>query len=567
MIKFTRLFYKNFLSTGQAGIELFLDKNQMTLITANNGSGKSTAMDAICFALFGKAYRNINKPQLLNSINQKKALTEVDFTVGGIDYKVVRGIKPAVFEIYENGNLMNQNPNVRDYQQVLEQQILKMNYTAFTQVVVMGSSNYIPFMRLKTNERRDFIENLLDIKIFSLMGNLLKDKQQVIKEELRVSAIKIQSLQEKIELQKSFIASKIQDKETKIQKLYQDIEDSKTTLSSTQAEYAKLDEIHADLEKQLSNYTSIQSKIDDLTKMRNQIIKNHKKVSDDKENHINLCTCPTCHQQVTQEAKEKVVSDLDKKISAFADGFSKIDEKINLLLSQMEGHSELVHEINDVVNALSTANQTMHSCNVMIKKLMKQITEYETTSNSEEEEQKLVEFENELVVTTDNQADLREDVHYFNLIQHLLKDSGIKAKIIAQYVPVINKLVNKYLGMLDFWVSFNLDEQFNEIIKSRHRDLFTYESFSAGEKTRIDFALMLTWREIASLKNSASTNLLFLDEIGDATMDAQTTELLMGILSSMKDSNIFIISHREGLQDKFRHVIKLEKRNNFTVIV
>lgn len=567
MIKFTRLFYKNFLSTGQAGIELFLDKNQMTLITANNGSGKSTAMDAICFALFGKAYRNINKPQLLNSINQKKALTEVDFTVGGIDYKVVRGIKPAVFEIYENGNLMNQNPNVRDYQQVLEQQILKMNYTAFTQVVVMGSSNYIPFMRLKTNERRDFIENLLDIKIFSLMGNLLKDKQQVIKEELRVSAIKIQSLQEKIELQKSFIASKIQDKETKIQKLYQDIEDSKTTLASTQAEYAKLDEIHADLEKQLSEYTSIQSKIDDLTKMRNQIIKNHKKVSDDKENHINLCTCPTCHQQVTQEAKEKVVSDLDKKISSFADGFSKIDEKINLLLSQMEGHSELVHEINDVVNALSTANQTMHSCNVMIKKLMKQITEYETTSNSEEEEQKLVEFENELVVTTDNQADLREDVHYFTLIQHLLKDSGIKAKIIAQYVPVINKLVNKYLGMLDFWVSFNLDEQFNEIIKSRHRDLFTYESFSAGEKQRIDLALMLTWREIAGLKNSASTNLLFLDEILDASLDATVLDLLMHILHSMKDSNIFVISHREGLQDKFRHVIRLEKRNNFTVII
>ena len=566
MITFKRIFYKNFLSTGSAGIELQLDRSQLTLITANNGSGKSTALDAICFVLYGKAYRNINKPNLINSINGKACEVELEFSSGAVEYKIIRGIKPAKFEIYENGSLINQNPNIKDYQQVLESQILKMNYTAFTQIVVMGSTNYIPFMRLNPNQRRDFIENLLDIKIFSLMGDLLKTKRDAVKDELKILTLKLTSLQEKIELQQAFITSKISDRESKLKQLEDEVADTVAKKKKHSDRYAKIEKELDSLTVQHNQYADIQSKIDDLETIKARIDKNIKKYTDDKTNYAEMTHCPTCFQDLHEEAKGAVLDKFNSKIEEFSSGLDGIRVKMSDLSSKIVGFNTLLNRINLLNAEQSEINQSVHGCNIIHKKAMQEIESLQATESSTEEA-KLVEFNLEQESIIKQQADIREESHYFNLIQHLLKDSGIKAKIIAQYIPVINKLVNKYLGQLDFYVLFNLDEQFNEVIKSRHRDLFTYESFSAGERSRIDFALMLTWRELAGLKNSAATNLLFLDEVMDASLDSTVLDLLMNILEGMKTSNIFVISHREGLQDKFRSVIRLEKQNNFTVLL
>ena len=566
MIIFNRLFYKNFLSTGSAGIELQLDRSQLTLITALNGSGKSTALDAICFVLYGKAYRNVNKPNLVNSINGKNCEAEIEFTAGPTKYRIVRGIKPAKFEIYENGFMINQNPNVKDYQLLLETQILKMNYTAFTQVVVMGSTNYIPFMRLSSSQRRDFVENLLDIKIFSLMADLLKSKRDVVKDELKTLTLKLTSLSEKIELQQSFISSKIADREQKLENLNEEVKEVTDKKSKYEARYASIEKELESLTVQHNMYADIQSKIDDLETIKSTIEKNIRKYTTEKNSYAEITHCPTCFQDLAEDAKVDVIAKYSSKIDEFNTGIAGISVKMAELSSKIVGFNTIVNRINCLNKEQSNINQSVHGCNLLHKKTLAEINVLMETKSSDEEA-KLEEFNENYSEIIEQQAVVREESHYFNLIQHLLKDSGIKAKIISQYVPVINKLVNKYLGQLDFYVLFNIDEQFNEVIKSRHRDMFTYESFSAGEKQKIDLALMLTWREIASLKNSAASNLLFLDEILDASLDSTVLDLLMNILESMHSSNIFVISHREGLQDKFRSVIRLEKQNNFTVLL
>lgn len=566
MIIFEKLRGKNFLSVGSAGIEYDLVRSNLTLITAENGSGKSTAMDLLCFVLYGKAYRNISKPQLVNSINGKQCEGEVTFSTGGTRYRVIRGIKPNKFEIYENDNLLNQNPNVRDYQDILETQILKMNYTAFTQVVVMGSTNYIPFMRLKAADRRDFIESLLDIKIFSVMGDLLKNRVQTVKDDLKTINSKLESIQEKIELQKSFIASKISDKEIRLKQMAIELEETEDKKIEYEARYQEIEVELEDLQEQQNTFSTIQEKLNDMVEMRKKISRNLEKYETEKDTYENITTCPTCKQELLETAKEKVLEKYSVKISEFESGIETIKTKMEALKQKLIGFEELNSKIHALNREQSTINQGIHGCNILVKKIQRGIDDIETAiDNGEEEKLKLFEKDQEDLLTS--QFKVREESHYLTVIQHLLKDSGIKSKIISQYIPIINKLVNKYLGMLDFWVSFNLDEQFNEVIKSRHRDQFTYDSFSAGEKQRIDIALMLTWREIASLKNSASTNLLFLDEILDASLDATVLESLMHILETMRGSNIFVISHREGLQDRFRSVIRLEKRNNFTVMV
>ena len=566
MIIFNRLFYKNFLSTGSAGIELQLDRSQLTLITALNGSGKSTALDAICFVLYGKAYRNVNKPNLVNSINGKNCEAEIEFTAGPTKYRIVRGIKPAKFEIYENGFMINQNPNVKDYQLLLETQILKMNYTAFTQVVVMGSTNYIPFMRLSSSQRRDFVENLLDIKIFSLMADLLKSKRDVVKDELKTLTLKLTSLSEKIELQQSFISSKIADREQKLENLNEEVKEVTDKKSKYEARYASIEKELESLTVQHNMYADIQSKIDDLETIKSTIEKNIRKYTTEKNSYAEITHCPTCFQDLAEDAKVDVIAKYSSKIDEFNTGIAGISVKMAELSSKIVGFNTIINRINRLNKEQSNINQSVHGCNLLHKKTLEGINVLMETKSSDEEA-KLEEFNENYSEIIEQQAVVREESHYFNLIQHLLKDSGIKAKIISQYVPVINKLVNKYLGQLDFYVLFNIDEQFNEVIKSRHRDMFTYESFSAGEKQKIDLALMLTWREIASLKNSAASNLLFLDEILDASLDSTVLDLLMNILESMHSSNIFVISHREGLQDKFRSVIRLEKQNNFTVLL
>ena len=566
MIIFNRLFYKNFLSTGSAGIELQLDRSQLTLITALNGSGKSTALDAICFVLYGKAYRNVNKPNLVNSINGKNCEAEIEFTAGPTKYRIVRGIKPAKFEIYENGFMINQNPNVKDYQLLLETQILKMNYTAFTQVVVMGSTNYIPFMRLSSSQRRDFVENLLDIKIFSLMADLLKSKRDVVKDELKTLTLKLTSLSEKIELQQSFISSKIADREQKLENLNEEVKEVTDKKSKYEARYASIEKELESLTVQHNMYADIQSKIDDLETIKSTIEKNIRKYTTEKNSYAEITHCPTCFQDLAEDAKVDVIAKYSSKIDEFNTGIAGISVKMAELSSKIVGFNTIVNRINCLNKEQSNINQSVHGCNLLHKKTLEGINVLMETKSSDEEA-KLEEFNENYSEIIEQQSVIREESHYFNLIQHLLKDSGIKAKIISQYVPVINKLVNKYLGQLDFYVLFNIDEQFNEVIKSRHRDMFTYESFSAGEKQKIDLALMLTWREIASLKNSAASNLLFLDEILDASLDSTVLDLLMNILESMHSSNIFVISHREGLQDKFRSVIRLEKQNNFTVLL
>ena len=566
MIIFEKLRGKNFLSIGNAGLEYDLEKSQLTLITAKNGSGKSVALDLLCFVLYGKAYRSISKPQLVNSINGKQCEGEIEFRTGGTKYKVVRGIKPNKFEIYENGNLLNQNAAVRDHQEILETQILKMNYTAFTQIVVMGSTNYIPFMKLKAAERRDFIESLLDIKIFSVMGEILKRRMTTVKDDLKLISQKIESSQEKISLQKSFIDIKISDKEIRLRQLNEELDETSTKFKEYEERYQAAEQELVELQERQEGFSSIKDKLLELSDMRKRIAKNLEKYESEKDSYAEITNCPTCKQDLQREAKQAVIDKYDSKISEFEAGITAIQSKIESLKSKMEGYEEISNKIRELNNEQTSINQGAHGCNILIKKLQKNISELESVvEDGETDKLKKFILEHDILVKT--QSEIREDSHYLTLVQHLLKDSGIKSKIIAQYIPVINKLVNKYLGMMDFWVSFNLDDQFNEIIKSRHRDQFTYDSFSAGERQRIDASLMLTWREIAGLKNSSSTNLLFLDEIMDASLDTDVLELFMQILETMKDSNIFVISHREGLQDRFRSVIRLEKRNNFTVMV
>ena len=569
MIIFRKLRWKNFLSTGNAFTEIALDQNNTTLVIGSNGSGKSTMLDALCFVLLGKAFRNINKPQLVNSINGRDCIVEIEFDTGNKSYKIVRGIKSGIFEIYCDGNLVQQDAAVRDYQEHLEKFILKLNYKSFTQIVVLGSASFTPFMQLSSSDRRAIIEDLLDIEIFSRMNGVLKDKYSILKEDYNNAKYECDLKKEKIQYQIQFIDSLRKDNDAKI-------ETQKLEIANCEAQYTESNtncnllrsEIFT-LREQIADEDKVKNKVIKYDGIRKSLQKTLTKVETDIEFYHDNSDCPTCKQAIGDEFKTHITEERSKKKNEVEKALDQLESEYTKLIEKSAKISVLLTEI-DIKNSLLTTEQSeMLVCQRQINTLKAEIERLSGKHESVEVEQtKLTTLNDELKELEKNMKTLSEEKIYYETAGSLLKDSGIKTKIVKQYIPVINKLVNKYLASLDFFVNFTLDESFKESIKSRHRDDFTYASFSEGEKQRIDMALMLTWRAVSKLKNSSNTNLLILDEIFDSSLDANGTEELMKILNMLEGANLFVISHKgDILQDKFAHTIRFEKVNNFSRIV
>jgi len=568
MIIFRNLRWKNFLSTGNFFTELNLDSNNTTLIVGANGSGKSTMLDALCFVLFGKPFRNINKGQLVNTINQKDCTVEIEFDTGNKSYKIVRGIKPNVFEIYCNGHLVNQDAAVKDYQEHLEKFILKLNYKSFTQIVLLGSASFTPFMQLSASDRRSIIEDLLDIQIFSRMNSVLKDKFLLLKEKHSQSKYAVDLKSEKIQYQIQFIDSLNKNNATQILSKQQDIANTQLLIAESETRCATIQTSLSEMIAQISDKSKVDAKLSKFKTLQQSLVKTHKKIDTDIEFYHNNDDCPTCKQAIGNEYKLHIVEERNKKLVEVDDALSKVKTELDVVngrLTEIETIAEQIQTLNSQLTFEQSEIRVNQRHIDNINKEIERLNSVKDDVNAEQE--KLATLNTELAELESEIKVIAEERLYYEIATNLLKDTGIKTKIIRQYIPVINKLVNKYLAALDFFVNFNLDESFKETIKSRHRDDFTYASFSEGEKQRIDMALMLTWRAVAKLKNSASTNILILDEIFDSSLDTNGTEDLMKILNMLEGSNLFVISHKgDILQDKFANVIRFEKINNFSRI-
>ena len=568
MIVFKKVRYKNFISTGNYYTEIDFQRSSNTLIIGSNGAGKSTMLDALCFTLFGKAFRSINKPQLINAINQKDCVTECEFDIGNKKYKIIRGIKPNIFEIYQDGDLLNQDAASRDYQEYLEKFILKLNYKSFTQIVILGSASFVPFMQLSASDRRSIIEDLLDIQIFSTMNTVLKEKMSGNKDHVVENNSKLQIVEAKIEIQNTHIKSIQKTNDEKVEEYDNQIKLYNTDILELQEKIQQTSNAINVLQTDVENKIEVEARLKKFTKLESQIENNLSKYRTDIGFFEQNDNCPTCKQEIALGFKEQQIKENNDRVTEIESGLKILEEK---LLAEQERLNEITvkqKEIQKLQISNATNTTSITETNKYIAKLKLQIESLKSNKdNLDAENTKLNELNNELEIIIQKKKELIDEKTYYEAASGLLKDTGIKTKIIKQYLPVINKVVNKHLATFDFFVNFNLDESFKETIKSRHRDAFSYESFSEGEKQRIDMALMLTWRTIAKLKNSANTNLLILDEIFDSSLDANGTEYLMNILHMLEDVNLFVISHKgDILQDKFRSVIKFEKVNNFSRI-
>jgi len=569
MIMFRKVRWKNLLSTGNYYTEMDLSSNNNTLIVGGNGSGKSTMLDALCFGLFGKPFRDINKPQLLNSINGKDCVVEVEFDTGNKSYKIIRGIKPNKFEIYCNGELVNQEAASRDYQEHLEKFILKLNYKSFTQIVVLGSASFTPFMQLKSGDRREIIEDLLDIQIFSTMNGLVKERLSNNKDLIAQKKHEIELATQKVELLKKHIVQLKQNNDEKVKQHESEIESNQGVVQTLHEELSGLAQDVSNLTEQISGKIEVEDKVKKIGKLESQIETNLSKFQRDIRFFESNDSCPTCRQAIALEFKETELAELADKVQKCNHGLSELEQKLNTEQQKLNVISEFQKQIQAKQVQIATKNTTITETNKYIAKLRKQIellSDFATATDKEEAELNII--KEQLNDLNTNLRTLIDEKTYYEAASNLLKDTGIKTKIVKQYLPVINKLVNKYLASLDFFVNFNLDEAFKETIKSRHRDEFTYNNFSEGEKQRIDMALMLTWRAVAKLKNSSNTNLLILDETFDSSLDANGTEYLMNILHMLEGVNLFVISHKgDVLQDKFANVVRFEKVKNFSKVI
>ena len=569
MIVFRYVRWKNLLSTGNYFTEIKLDNNQNTLVVGENGSGKSTMLDALCFGLFGKAFRNINKPSLLNSINGKDCVIEIEFDTNNKSYKVVRGIKPNVFEIYQNGELLNQDAAARDYQEILEKTILKLNYKSFTQIVILGSASFVPFMQLSASDRRAIIEDLLDIQIFSTMNGILREKLSGNKDSTTSKKYDIDLSQQKFELQEKYIKELKQNNDDRVTEYDKEVRSNQSVIQTLHDETANLITEVATHQASVEEKTSVENKLKTITKLESQIESTVSKYRKDISFFQHNDDCPTCRQTIAIGFKETEIANLSTKAAECEHGLSELEKKLLAEQNKLNSINEVQKKIQALQIKIATNNTSINETNKYITKLQKQIEELKQLKVvSEKEQQDLKELKDSLSQLQEELKVLIQDKTYYEVASGLLKDTGIKTKIIKQYLPIINKLVNKYLASLDFFVNFNLDESFKETIKSRHRDEFTYNNFSEGEKQRIDMALMLTWRAVAKLKNSSNTNLLILDEVFDSSLDTCGTEELMKILHMLDGVNLFVISHKgDILQDKFSNVIKFAKEKNFSRIL
>ena len=569
MIIFRKIKWKNLLSTGNYFTEIKLDNKDSSLIVGENGSGKSTLLDALCFVLFNKPFRKISKPQIVNSINGKDCVVEIEFDTNNKSYKVIRGAKPNIFEIYQNKELVNQDAAAKDYQDFLEKFILKLNYKSFTQIVMLGSASFTPFMQLSPNDRRAIIEDLLDIRVFSTMNGLLKNKMLENKDNVVDKKHSIELDNQKHEMKLAYLNTLKEDNRLKIEKYKNEKQNCEfVVVNYTSIIGADTKAVNA-LQSFVSNKTKTEARMKTITKLESKLESHITKSGDDIQFFQEHDDCPTCKQAIDLEFKNKTLDNLSDGLVKYKDGLKELETKFLVEQKKLNVIQEHQKEIANLQIMIATNNNLINSKRDRITEIESEIENIKSSkSSSKKEELDLKTLENSLTQKKDELKSLLDDKVYYEVASTLLKDTGIKTKIIKQYLPIINQLTNKYLSSLDFFVNFNLDESFKETIKSRHRDDFSYSSFSEGEKQRIDMALLLTWRAVAKIKNSANTNLLILDETFDSSLDANGTEDLMKILQLLEDVNLFVISHKgDVLQDKFMNVIKFRKDRNFSRIV
>ena len=569
MILFKAIRWQNMLSTGNQFTEVTLDRSKSTLIVGENGAGKSTILDALSFALYGKPFRNINKPQLLNSMTQKNLVVECEFMVGSKHFRVKRGIKPAIFEIYQNGEMINQNSSARDYQEYLEKSILKLSFKSFGQIVILGSANYLPFMQLPAHSRREVIEDLLDIQIFTTMNNLLKEKILANKSAITDTDYQIDLVENKIELTLKHINSLKINNDHLIRQKEEMIEEVNGLVCQAERDIAIQSGYLAVKSAKVADSEKISSKRTKLIELESQLETKIRSLKKEITFYHDNDSCPTCRQGIDHDFKVSVIDDRESKQQEVTDALAKIEEEINTINQRVNEIAEVNKEITVINTKITELNSDIRSWNNSIRTLEAEIDNLEkNTTIIDESNEDLSVLNKQLGVQQKYKEELANERQVIEVAGVLLKDSGIKTKIIKQYVPIMNKLINKYLAAMDFFVQFELDENFNEKIKSRFRDEFSYASFSEGEKMRIDLALMFTWRAIAKLRNSASTNLLIMDEVFDSSLDVGGTEEFLKILEGLTgDTNTFIISHKgDQLYDKFHSVIKFEKHANFSRI-
>jgi len=569
MILFEKVRWKNFLSTGNQETEINFTKHETNLVIGSNGAGKSTVLDALTFSLFGKPFRKINKPQLINSVNEKDCRVEVEFSIGSTRWKVVRGIKPNIFEIYRDDNALNQSAASLDQQKWFEQNVLKMNYKSFTQIVILGSSSFVPFMQLTAANRREVIEDLLDIRIFSSMNTLIKEKIRTTKEDIKVLELKKESLNDKVEMQNKFIEElelrgkeNIKNNETKIQSLL--VEENNLMLSNQSIE----EDVH-NLTKEIEGLEGSTKKLRTLGNLKGKISNKVSTITKEHKFFTENTVCPTCDQAIEETFRINRIADAQTKAKELQSGYKELEEAINKEEERERQFLLLSKEVTSLTHGISKNNTQIAGCQRQVRDLESEIQRItEQLANRNIEHEKLETFKDNLKTTYDELAQRKDTINYYDFSYSLLKDGGVKTKIIKKYLPLINQQVNRYLQMMDFYINFSLDEEFNETVQSPIHDNFSYSSFSEGEKMRIDLALLFTWREVARMKNSVNTNLLIMDEVFDSSLDGLGTEDFLKIIRFIiKDANIFVISHKESLHDKFDNVIKFEKVKGFSRMV
>ena len=569
MIRFKNIKWKNFLSTGNQWTEIDFEKSSTTLIIGTNGAGKSTVLDALTFALFNKPFRKINKGQLVNTTNEKDCCVQIEFLVGTREYKVIRGIKPSIFEIWVDGEMLNQNAAAADQQKYLENNILKLNYKSFTQIVVLGSSSFVPFMQLSNTHRREVIEDLLDIKIFSAMNGVVKDKLRKSRDVIKVLELKKESLNDKVEMQKSFIEEfenrgkdDIQNNRDKIKVLGIEID--------THIEHNQLKETDiAELMEEQSSLVGADDKLVKLNNLKGKISQKVSTITKEYKFFTDNTVCPTCTQSIEEEFRVNRIADVQNKSKDLREGLKELEETIKLEEDRERQFTQLSKEITKLTHGISQNNTRISGIQRQIRDLESEIQRLtDQLANRNIEHEKLAKLNESLNNTFSELGDQKDDIKYKDYVYNLLKDGGVKRKIIKKYLPLINKQVNRYLQMMDFYINFTLDEEFNEKVQSPIHEDFCYASFSEGEKMRIDLALLFTWREVAAFKNSTNTNLLIMDEVFDSSLDGFGTEEFLKIIRYViKGANIFVISHKESLHDKFESVIQFEKIKGFSRMI
>ena len=569
MILFEKISWKNFLSTGNHLTEVNLNKNATTLIVGANGAGKSTILDALTFVLYGKSFRKINKAQLINSTNEKDCFVNIEFSINGTKWKIERGIKPNIFKVYRNGEEMNQSHSAVDQQKWLEQTVLKMNYKSFTQIVILGSSTFVPFMQLPSSSRREVVEDLLDIKIFSSMNILIKEKIRAVKEDVKTLDLKKESLKDKVEMQKSFIEEvenrgkeNIENKNEKIREFDEEV----NTLMSGNVESEK---VISGFREDLERVTGASDKLVKLNNLKGKISNKVSTITKEHKFFTENTVCPTCTQDIEEEVRINKLADAQSRAKELQSGYKELEEAIKTEEERERHFTTVSKEITKLTHGISKNNTQIAGCQRQIRDLESEIQRVtEQLANRNTEHDKLESFRNSLQDTYQNLADKKETISYYDFAYGLLKDSGVKASIVKKYLPLINQQVNKYLQIMDFYINFRLDEEFSETIESPIHEDFSYSSFSEGEKSRIDLALIFAWREVARYKNSVNTNLMLFDEVFDSSLDGYGTDEFMKIIRFIvKDANIFVISHKTGMEDKFENVVKFEKIKAFSRMV